>query len=78
MKTMIWKWIDSKKLPVKVRDALFLATMTLIYALIGFLLWLVVGIRLFGNRVDWMLCFVGFLAIFPGFLMAIIYLYKYE
>ena len=78
MKTMIWKWIDSKKLPGKVRDALFLATMTLIYAAIGYLLWLVVGSRFLPDSIEWILCFVGYTAFFPGFFMSILYLFKYE
>ena len=78
MNRIIWNWIDSKHFPRRIRDALFLAAVTLVYALAGYLLWLILGQRLFSDRVDWMLCFIGFPAFFPGFLMGIIYLYKYE
>lgn len=78
MKTLIWNWISSKGLPRKVRDALFLTTMTLINAAIGYLLWLVVGSRFLPDSIEWILCFVGYTAFFPGFFMSILYLFKYE
>ena len=78
MKTMLWNWISGLGLHRKTRNTLFLATITLFYALIGYVLWLLLGTRLLSDRVEWMLCFIGFFAFFPGFLTGIIYLYKYE
>ncbi|MBQ3384371.1 MAG: hypothetical protein IJG59_04070 [Erysipelotrichaceae bacterium] len=80
MKTMLWNLLGSLGVSKKIRKNLFLALITILYALIGYVLWLVIGERLFPEHRDWMwmLCFVCFSAFFPGFLSGIIYLYKYE
>ena len=78
MKEALWNLLTEKKLPIKARKRLFLAAVTLLYALIGCLLWLLIGNRMFPGRKDWMLCFIGLPAFFPGFLMGILYIYNHE
>ncbi|MBQ1877724.1 MAG: hypothetical protein II161_02815 [Erysipelotrichaceae bacterium] len=78
MKKAIWDLLKGQKMSVKARKRLFLAAVTLLYALIGCLLWLLIGNRLFPGRKDWMLCFIGFPAFFPGFLLGILYIYNHE
>ena len=80
MKTLIWNLLSSFGISKKTRKSLFLAMITILYALIGYVLWLVVGERLFPEHRDWMwmLCFVAFAAFFPGFLLGIFYVYNHE
>ncbi len=78
MKKAIWNLIRKQDMSVKTKKRLFLIAVTVIYALIGCLLWLLVGTRLFPGRKDWMLCFIGFPAFFPGFLLGILYIYNHE
>ncbi|MCR5067263.1 MAG: hypothetical protein K6A14_04280 [Erysipelotrichaceae bacterium] len=78
MKKTIWNLIGKSNLSENDKKNLFLLVMTEIYGVIGYLLWLIIGRQLFDNRLDWLLCFIGFSAFFPGFLLAIFYVYNHE
>ena len=78
MKELIWNLIGKSNLSENDKKNLFLLVMTEIYGVIGYLLWLIIGRQLFDNRIDWLLCFIGLPAFFPGFLFAIFYVYNHE
>ena len=78
MKKTIWNLISKSNLSDSNKKNLFLLVITEIYGVIGYLLWLLLGRNLLSDRLDWMLCFIGFAAFFPGFLFGIFFIYNHE
>jgi len=78
MNAFIWNLISKKNMSPKAKARLFLISVSFLYGLIGFLLWLLIGNKLFEGSKSWMLCFIGLPIVFPGFLTGIFYLYNHE
>lgn len=74
---MIWKWINSLKIMKNNKTRLFLWIQILINLAIGAALWLIVG-RHFFPGIDWLICFMGYPAVFIGLFGGILYLYNHE
>ncbi len=72
-----WKWVNSLKVKKGTKVRLFLWIQTLINIMIGAVLWLLVG-RLFLPGIDWLICFMGYPAMFIGLLGGTLYLYNHE
>ncbi len=78
MKSYLWNLLTGKQYNAKTKNSLFLLAMIAFYGIIGFLVWLVLGQRLFENRIDWMICFIGYPAVILGFFQGILYIYNHE
>lgn len=74
---ILWNAINDMKINKITKSVIYLGVLILINLLIGFAAWLVLG-RLIKPGIDWMLCFMGYPAIFVGFFGGIIYLYNHE
>ena len=75
--SIIWKAIDNNNLKTKAKTRLFVACITLICVLIGGGIWLV-GARFFLPELRWLICFIGYVAIFPGLMGSALYLFNHE
>ena len=76
MEFIFWKLISRTGLKRRSRQRLFLFVNTVYYGLIGYLLWVIFGRNIFYNRTEWLFSFVGYTAVFGGFLMGIMFLFK--
>lgn len=73
----LWTIINELKIKKLMKNKLYLGLMILANIIIGGLIWLVIG-RYILPGLDWLLCFMGYPAIFIGFLGGILYLYNHE
>ena len=76
MARLLWKQIDKLNIDKKHKYRIFLLINSCIYALLGYIVWLIIGKNFFTNKEQWMLCFVGYPAVFGGFFMGMYVLYK--
>lgn len=75
--TRLWIAINGLNVMRQTKRKLYLSTLTLINMLIGGTVWLLLG-RFLLSTIDWLLCFMGYPAIFAGFIGGILYLYNHE
>lgn len=73
----VWNFIDELKVTRDAKNRLYIWSQIFLYAVIGAALWGIFG-RIILSGVDWLLCFIGYPAIFIGFLGSLIYLYNNE
>jgi len=73
----LWTIINELKIKKMMKNKLYMGLMILINIIIGGLIWLVLGRHILPG-VDWLLCFMGYPAIFVGFFGGILYLYNHE
>lgn len=73
----LWNAINETKISKATKNTLYLGVLIAINVLIGGGAWLLLG-RLVLPGIDWLLCFMGYPAIFIGFFGGILYLYNYE
>ena len=73
----IWNAINETKISKATKNKLYLGVLIAINVLIGGGAWLLLG-RLVLPGIDWLLCFMGYPAIFIGFFGGILYLYNHE
>lgn len=76
MKSM-WQRIDAIHLDSNKKNIIFIVAMTVKDLLLGAIAWLLLG-RMFLSGVEWMLCFMGYPAIFGGVIGSVVYLYNNE
>lgn len=76
MKRM-WNIIDSFKVKRETKNRLFIWSQIMFYALAGAVVWVLLG-RLVLPGIDWLLCFIGYPAIFIGFFGSVLFLYNNE
>lgn len=76
MKRM-WNIIDSFKVKRETQNRLFIWSQIMFYALAGAVVWVLLG-RLVLPGIDWILCFIGYPAIFIGFFDSVLFLYNNE
>ncbi|MDO4501129.1 MAG: hypothetical protein Q4B60_07655 [Erysipelotrichaceae bacterium] len=74
---MVWNFINEQELSVKKKTKYFLIINTVLNALIGLAIWLLIG-RLFLKGLAWALCFVGYPAVFAGLIGGSLYLYNHD
>lgn len=72
-----WQKINSYMFKKDTKNRLFLLIQILWSGVLGAIAWGVIG-RLFLPGMDWLLCFIGYPAIFVGFFGGILYLYNHE
>lgn len=73
----LWNAINETKISKATKNKLYLGALIAINVLIGGGAWLLLG-RLILPGIDWLLCFMGYPAIFIGFFGGILYLYNHE
>ena len=73
----IWNVINEMKIKKEIKNKLYLGVLIAINIVMGGVAWLWFG-RLVLPGIDWLLCFMGYPAIFIGFFGGILYLYNYE
>ena len=73
----LWNAINETKISKATKNKLYLGVLIAISVLIGGGAWLLLG-RLVLPGIDWLLCFMGYPAIFIGFFGGILYLYNHE
>ena len=73
----LWNAINETKISKATKNKLYLGVLIAINVLIGGGAWLLLG-RLVLPGIDWLLCFMGYPAIFAGFFGGILYLYNHE
>ena len=72
---IIWKTVSATSYLDQTKQRLFLLLNTLLFSLIGLIVWLTVG-RLFAPGWHWLICFIGYPGYFIGYIGGIFYLYK--
>ena len=70
---ILWEWLDKKNMNEERKMHLFLFLNTIIFSIIGFLVWLAVS-KFALNSLTWALCFIGYSGFFIGYLGGFIYL----
>lgn len=73
----IWEIVNSMRLKLMEKNALFLVTVIIINCLLGAFIWFVLG-RYVLPGIEWLICFMGYPAVFLGGIGGTIYLYNHE
>ena len=74
---ILWSIVNAFKVKRIIKIRLFLSFLVVKNIAIGAGIWLLIG-RLFLPGIDWLICFIGYPAIFLGFFGGILYLYNHE
>lgn len=78
MYKLIWKYVSRLNMTQRHKQNLYLAICTLIFAIVGAVIWFSVGDDLLGNSLKWMVCFIGFPSVILGFLCGVFTLFKID
>lgn len=73
----LWNIVNNFKTKSSIKIKLFLWLLVAANTVIGVALWLLIG-RIFLPGIDWLMCFMGYPAIFVGMFGGILYLYNHE
>ncbi len=73
----IWSAINALKLQIVLKNILYLGLLVLLHGCIGGAVWGLIG-RFFLPEIEWLICFVGYPAMFGGFFGGVLYLYNHE
>ena len=73
----LWNVINEMKIKKEIKIKLYLGVLIAINIVMGGVAWLLFG-RLVLSGTDWLLCFMGYPAIFIGFFGGMLYLYNHE
>lgn len=73
----LWNVINEMKNKKEIKNKLYLGVLIAINIVMGGVAWLLFG-RLVLPGTDWLLCFMGYPAIFIGFFGGMLYLYNHE
>lgn len=71
----LWNMVNNLKTGKMIKNKIYLALLVFVNIIIGGLLWLLLG-RLVLPGIDWLLCFMGYPAMFIGFFGGILCLYN--
>ena len=78
MELFLWKQISKLNIARKHKHRIFLLINVCFYALLGYMVWLVIGEHIFVNREEWLLTFVGYPAVLGGFVLGMVLLFKMD
>ena len=78
MYKLLWKFVGKLNMKRRHRQNLYLALCTLIYAILGAIVWFAFGDDLLGQSLKWMICFIGFPSVILGFLCGVFALFKID
>ncbi len=73
----LWKILDARALKKEQRGRLFLEMNTMLFGILGFLMWIMVRNFVF-HTIDWAFCFVGYSGFLIGFVGGYMYLCRKE
>lgn len=73
----LWNVVNGLDVSKDAKARVFLWLLAVANILIGAGLWLLIG-RIFLPGTEWLICFMGYPAIFIGFFGGILYLYNHE
>lgn len=76
MKTL-WNIVNAFKAKSTIKMKLFLCFLVIANIVMGAGVWFLIG-RIFLPGIDWLICFMGYPAVFVGFLGGVLYLYNHE
>ncbi len=74
---LLWNTINEWKIESYIKNRVYLFMWIFINIFAGAILWLCIG-RLFLPGAEWLLCFMGYPAIFVGMFGGALYLYNHE
>ena len=78
MYKLLWSCMQKVDLRRRHRQNLYLVVCTLIFALLGALVWFTIGDDLLGKSIKWMACFIGFPSVILGFFCGVLALFKLD
>lgn len=73
----LWIWVDGLRIKIVLKEKLFLSLLIIVNLAAGAILWLIVG-RLFLPGIDWLICFMGYPAVFIGLFGGQLYLMTHK
>ncbi len=73
----LWNVLNGLDIKYDVKTAIFLCVSVAVNLGLGAGLWFLFG-RILLPEIEWLFCFMGYPAIFVGFLGGVIYLYSHE
>lgn len=71
------KWCDELYALVQEKRQIFLILNTLLFGVIGFFVWYVIHF-FFLNRIDWLICFIGYPAVCLGYMGGLLYFMRMD
>lgn len=77
MEFFLWNMINGLNIKAGSKSVLFIFIMVVITGGFGGITWLIAG-KWFLPDLWWLVCFIGYPAVFLGFLAGVIYLYNHE
>ena len=73
----LWNLVNKQNIKTNQKNFLFLLLCILGCAIAGAVMWLIVG-RFYLPKLLWLLCFIGYPAVFGGYFGGMIYLYRHD
>ena len=73
----IWSFINGLNVKKNHKNTMFIWISIILYGLIGGVVWGLIG-RFILSEISWLLCFIGYPAVFLGMFGGVIYLYTHE
>ncbi len=73
----LWNVINQLRAGKSMKNRIYLMLLILINIIIGGAIWLLIG-RLLLPGIEWLICFMGYPAVFIGFFGGVLYLYNHE
>lgn len=73
----LWTVINELKVKKQVKYRLYLSLLILVNIAVGGAIWLLLG-RLILPEIEWLICFMGYPAVFVGFFGGVFYLANHE
>ncbi|MCR4922400.1 MAG: hypothetical protein K5931_00100 [Lachnospiraceae bacterium] len=73
----LWNVINQLRTGKSMKNRIYLMLLILINIIIGGAIWLLIG-RLLLPGIEWLICFMGYPAVFIGFFGGVLYLYNHE
>lgn len=73
----LWMAVNGFTMKSTTKNIIYVGLRMLANVVIGGIAWCLVG-RLFLPQIEWLICFMGYQAVFVGFLGGILYLYNHE
>ena len=73
----IWSVVNQLSVKKSTKNTIYINVEIVVYALLGALVWFILG-RFFLPGLDWLLCFIGYPALYVGLFGRTFYLYNHE
>ena len=73
----LWNWVEGLRIRTSLKEKLFLFLLIIANLAVGAVVWLLVG-RSFLPGIDWLICFMGYPAVFIGLFGGQLYVMIHE